>query len=291
MPPNIIAIQAESLDANAVNLYCGGFPVMPFLHALKEKSIFYPYMMNYHKAGGTSDAEFSVLNSVEPLGNYPSIKIPFYGHDNSFVKVLASHSYRTAVFHGNEGGYYQRHMAFASMGFEKFYDLQAMGLRHVGWGAPDHEVLKYVLDQMAEERERPFFYYIITMSNHCRFTNALNYYRNPRFDSIRNKDLKLYCNSLSYVDNTVRVFAEKVMERGTCLMIFGDHTPGLKKKTYAEASLELKNRRLEFVPFYLLTPDGTTYQEEAKTGPSSISDRRSWIWPESILLIEVMAKV
>ncbi|NLO97080.1 MAG: LTA synthase family protein [Peptococcaceae bacterium] len=275
--PNIIAIQVESLDANSVNLHFQDSPVMPYLDSLKNTSIYFPYMMNYHKAGGTSDAEFSIINSVEPLSKYPSIKLTGYNNPNSFVKILAANGYRTAVFHGNKGSYYQRHKAFASMGFAEFYDLKKMGLRHVGWGAPDHEVFAFMLKEMKEQVE-PFFYYLITMSNHCRFTNVLNYYWDKRFDSIKNKELKLYFNSLSYVDTTIHSFVRKVNSlleeknkreelksaRKTYILIFGDHTPGLKKKIYREATLEIENRHLEFVPFYILSPERIVYQETAK---------------------------
>ncbi|NLM20195.1 MAG: LTA synthase family protein [Peptococcaceae bacterium] len=275
--PNIIAIQAESLDANAVNLHYQGSPVMPYLYSLKNKSIHYPYMMNYHKAGGTSDAEFSIINSVEPLSNYPSIKLAGYQNPNSFVKILAANGYHTAVFHGNEGSYYHRHKAFASMGFARFYDLKKMGLNHVGWGAPDHELFAFILEKIKKQTE-PFFYYVITMSNHCRFTNVFNYYRHKGFDPIKSKVLKLYYNSLSYVDETTRSFIDKIRilsqekDRGegkgalrkTYILFFGDHTPGLNRKIYREAAMEIENRHLEFVPFYILTPDGTVYQEPKK---------------------------
>ena len=275
--PNIIAIQAESLDANAVNLHYQGSPVMPYLYSLRNKSIYYPYMMNYHKAGGTSDAEFSIINSVEPLSNYPSIKLTAYNNPNSFVKILAANGYHTAVFHGNEGSYYHRHKAFASMGFARFYDLKKMGLNHVGWGAPDHELYAFILEETKKQAE-PFFYYVITMSNHCRFTNVLNYYRHKAFDTIKNKERKLYYNSLSYVDETTHSFVDKIRvlteekdreegkqaARETYILFFGDHTPGLKKKIYREAALEIENRHLEFVPFYILSPDGRVYQEAKK---------------------------
>ncbi len=260
--PNIITIQLESVDSNAADICHHGSYVMPFLHSLRQKSIYYPYMMNYHKAGGTSDAEFSIMNSVEPLGNFPSIKIPSYEHANSFVKILGSHTYDTAVFHGNEATYYKRDLAFKNMGYDKFYDMKEMNLKDVGWGAPDHEVFDFVLEKMRKQ-ENPFFYYIITMSNHCSFTNALNYHHNPGFDDIKNKEIRNFYNSLSYVDATIQSFIEKVraMDGETHIIILGDHTPGLKKKVYKESSLEIGNRHLEFVPLFIVTPDAAIYNE------------------------------
>jgi len=260
--PNIIVIQAESLDSNAIQLCYQGKHVMPFLHALSEESIYYPYMLNYHKAGGTSDAEFSIMNSVEPLGNFPSVKIPLFKHENSFVKILSQNSYHTSVFHGNLGTYYQRNIAFPRMGFDTFYDITAMNLTEVGWGAPDHEVFQFVLEKM-ERQSSPFFYYLITMTNHCRFTNVLKYYQNHDFELIKNRDLRNFYNSLSYVDQTLKSFAKKVQSLGkeSYIIILGDHTPGLQKKLYCEASLTAEKRHLEFVPLMIITPNGKAYRE------------------------------
>lgn len=264
--PNIIIIQAESLDSNALNLCFNNARVMPFLYSLSNESIFYPYMLNYHKAGGTSDAEFSIINSVEPLGNFPSIKIPSYPHANSFVRLLSADTYHTAVFHGNEASYYARGQAFSTMGFHKFYDIKAMDLKTNGWGAPDHDVYEFVLG-MIEKQVQPYFFYLITMSNHCRFTNVLNYHPNSDFLSLKNKDLRNYFNSLSYVDKTLKSFVQKVrsLDKEAYILIFGDHTPGLPKKLYKEASLEIEKRHLEFVPFFLISAEGHANRENTLT--------------------------
>jgi lipoteichoic acid synthase len=262
--PNFLIIQVESLDSNAINLQHNGQSVMPFLQALTRESIYYPYMLNYHKAGGTSDAEFSIINSVEPLGNFPSIKIPSYDCGNSFVRLLSENSYQTAVFHGNKKKYYRRDKAFAKMGFDLFYDIRTMNLQQVGWGAPDHEVFQFVREKLKTETD-PFLHYLITMSSHCRFTNALHYFNNRNFASIPNSNLRNFYNSLSYVDNALRSFIQEVraLNKETYIMIWGDHTPGLPGKLYREASLKIAERHLEFVPLFILTPDNQVYQENA----------------------------
>lgn len=261
--PDILIIQAESLDANTVLLSHEGAYVMPFLHSLMESSIYYPFTMNYHMAGGTSDAESSIMNSVQPLRNFPSIKLPCYEYGNSFVRILSRNGYSTAAFHGNQAGYYNRASAFSGMGYDKFYGIEEMKLKNIGWGAPDHEVLDYVLEKAGQEAS-PFFYYIITMSNHCRFTNALKYHNDSRFAGIKNKDMRNFYNSLSYVDATLASFVKKIrtLDKDIHIVILGDHTPGLGKKIYKDASLAVDERHLEFVPLFILTPDDTLYREK-----------------------------
>ncbi|MCR4435676.1 MAG: LTA synthase family protein [Clostridiales bacterium] len=262
---NIVAIQVESMDANAVNARHNGSYVMPFLHSLIGKSVYYPYVLGYHKAGGTSDAEFSIINSLEPLSNFPSIKLASYDFHNSVAKTFTENSYHTAVFHGNWASYYNRDTAFARMGFEDFFDMERMGMKDVGWGAPDHQVFEYAAAKMKEERT-PFFYYIITMSSHCLFTNVLNYYRNHQYNDIKDRTVRDYYNSLSYVDQSIRDFVEKIrsVDGETCIAIWGDHAPGIKSRLYNQASLDMEKRHLEFVPFFMITPDHRVHREREK---------------------------
>lgn len=260
--PNIVAIQVESMDAHIVNRKYKGEYVMPYLHSLTQKGIYYPYTLSYHKSGGTSDAEFSILNSIEPLGNYPSIKIPIYDYPNSFIRQLNAGGYATEAFHGNIGNYYNRDVAFRKMGFDNFFDIGKMKLKESGWGAPDHEVYDFVLKYTKGLKE-PFFDYIITMSSHMPFENTAGYYRNDRYDGIGDSTVRNYYTVMSYVDQSIRDFTDKVLKEypGAYILIWGDHTPGIESDEYRQASYTLQGDYYEFVPFIMLTPDGKTYCE------------------------------
>jgi len=260
--PNIVAIQVESMDAGIVNQQYNGEYVMPYLHSLTQKGIYYPFMLSYHKSGGTSDAEFSILNSVEPLGNYPSIKIPIYNYPNSFVKQLDTGGYETVAYHGNTGSYYNRSVAFRKMGFDNFYDIGKMKLKESGWGAPDHEVYDFVLKNTAGLK-KPFFDYIITMSSHMPFENTAGYYENDRYDDISDDVVRNYYTAMSYVDQSIRDFTDKIIMEypDTYILIWGDHTPGIESEDYTQASYTSEGDYYEFVPFIMQTPDGKAYNE------------------------------
>ncbi len=258
--PNIVAIQVESMDAAVVNQQYKGEYVMPFLHSLTQKGVYYPFMLSYHKSGGTSDAEFSILNSIEPLGNYPSIKIPIYDYSNSFIKQLDTGGYATEAYHGNIGNYYNRDVAFRKMGFDNFYDIGKMKLKESGWGAPDHEVFDFVLKNTAGLKQ-PFFDYIITMSSHMPFENTAGYYKNDRYDDIGDKVVRNYFTAFSYVDQSIRDFTNEILKQypDTYVLIWGDHTPSIESADYKQASYTSEGDYYEFVPFIMLTPDGKAY--------------------------------
>lgn len=262
-PGNIIFIQVEALDSFIVNLEWRGNKIMPYLSEISRKSIFYPYTLSYHFGGGTSDCEFSIINSVEPLLYYPSIKIFNYSYDNSFVKILKKNNYVAKAFHGNYSSFFNRKYAFKAMGFDIFYDLRNMNLHMKGWGAPDEDVFEFVLKELKKEKT-PFFYHIITMSSHFPFVNVSNYYDNPALHHPE-REVRNYFISMNYVDKVLQKYVEEFLKiPDTYIFIYGDHTPGLyfNAKNYMPARLLLDFKKFEFVPLIIITPEGKVYEEK-----------------------------
>lgn len=261
--PNIIAIQVESMDSSVINKKYQGEYIAPYLHSLAEQNIYYPYTLSYHKAGGTSDSEFSVINSIEPLSNFPSIKLSSYDYPNSFVRALVDGGYEAFGFHGNEGDFYSRKEAYPKMGFNEFEDIAKLGLNNDGWGAPDDKVFQAAFDKLKAETS-PFFSYIITMSSHMPFTSANNYYNNEKYDNIDKNVVRDYFNSISYVDTSLESFITQVRSTlpNTYIFIWGDHTPDIDSSDYRQASFTKEDKYFEFVPLIIITPDNKSYKEE-----------------------------
>jgi lipoteichoic acid synthase len=261
--PNILIIQVESLDSRIVDYRYKKTYVAPFLHALSMKCIYFPYLLSYHLAGSTSDCEFSAINSVEPLSDFPSIKIRDYDYPNSLLKRCAAEGYSAVAFHGNRGTYFNRSSAFKRMGFQKFYDMFAMGVPEIGWGASDESVFDFIKSQMLHQKP-PFLYYCITMSSHEPFVFVRQYYRNNTFDDIKDGPLRNYLNSMSYVDKVLQRFISSALAScpNTVVIIYGDHTPTLPKCGYSKSSTEIKGQLFEFVPLFIISPAKTFYREK-----------------------------
>ena len=261
--PNIFVIQVESMDASIVREKHDGSYVMPYLNSLTQNSVYYPYVLSYHLGGGTSDSEFSVINSVEPIVGYPSIKLTTYQAPNSFVSRLDAAGYEANAFHGNVGRFYNRDVAFHKFGFKDFYDIARMGMKDVGWGAPDADVFNYALEK-SKEMTQPFLTYTITMTSHGPFTNASNYYNNPAYNDIQEKLVKDYFNSMSYVDESIKAYVQKIQQEyaNAYIFIWGDHTPKIESKVFKQSSVMIDSKLYEFVPFIAITPDKQVYNEQ-----------------------------
>jgi lipoteichoic acid synthase len=263
--PNICIIQIESFDAFVLFKTIKGKPVAPNLYAMSRKYVYYPYTLSYHKAGSTSDCEFSCINSVEALDRFPSIKIRNYNFPNSLPKQFAKNKYSIAIFHGNRGEYFNRRIAFKKMGFPVFYDMMDMNLKEVCWGAPDGDVFNYVEGKIATVTE-PFFFYTITMSSHEPFTFTKTYHNAPVcFQKIKDERVRNYLICINYVDKVVTKFISDVRKLypNTYFVIFGDHTPpGVRGKSYHEASMKENDIFFEFVPMIIITPDSMQHLEK-----------------------------
>jgi lipoteichoic acid synthase len=263
---NIVMIQVESLDANIIDHMHNGKYVAPFLHDLAAKSLYYPYTLCYRRAGGTSDCEIAVLNSIEPLENSPLIKSDTYRYPNSLVKVLKKNGYRAQAFHGNIGEFYNRDHAYPHMGFDEFYGLEKLGVKPQGWGASDENLFAFVLNKMSRQKE-PFLDYVITMSSHEPFDLVDSYYVDHSYDDISYPLVRDYFRSISYVDGVLKKFITTVRQRyHNCFVImYGDHTPYvINEGPYKRASILGAKGEMEFVPLFIVTPDNKVYRENRK---------------------------
>lgn len=263
--PNFIIIQVESMDSAIVSRKYKGAYVVPFLHSLTKTAIYYPFVLSYHKGGGTSDSEFSILNSVEPLDCYPALKLSNYSYPNSLLTRLKKSGYVALAFHGNKGSFYNRDIAFPRMGFTEFFDTAKTGLPENGWGLPDADMFTFASEKLHSVKQ-PFLAYVITMSSHEPFDSVGNYYTNSLFDDIQDKNVKNYFNSMNYVDRSLKNFISELQAGfgNTYFLITGDHAPNIEKEGYRQASFTLDNRFFEFVPLIIITPDGKTYSETSR---------------------------
>src|SRR5690606_24700762 len=146
--PNFLLIQVESLGSNILKAFYDGRPVTPNLRRMAREAVFHPYALCYHKGGGSSDAEFSILNSVEPLDGFVSMKLRNYAYPNNLVRRLKDLGYGARGFHGNHREFYNRREAYHRMEFDRFHDMEDMGLAEKGWGAPDEDVFGFIEQKM-----------------------------------------------------------------------------------------------------------------------------------------------
>lgn len=260
--PNVIMIQVESLDAGIVGLKYNNEEITPYLNSLSNKSVFYPYTMSYHLAGASSDSEFSVINGAHPLKQTPAIKLSHYKFENSFVKIFKDNGYETLAFHNNDAKFYNRGWSYPQMGYIDFLDFHKMHIAERIWGANDEDLFRFMTNKV-KNAKKPFLYHIITMSSHEPF-NFVPEYVNHKFDSVADEKTRNYFNSIQYTERQIENFLKSIDLSNTIVLIYGDHTNGIKEKDFTSVALEYDGKYFEFVPLFIITPDKQIYKETGK---------------------------
>ena len=259
---SIYLIQVEAMDARVVGLKYEGQEVMPFLSELRHESIYYPFTLSYHSGGGSSDCDFTVLNSVEPSRRASVFFDEHYDYPNALTKVLRGSGYGVYAFHGNVIKSWARHLAYPRMGYSEFFDIAKMGLSEQGWGAPDGAVFDFAT-QFTATCKAPFFAHIITMSSHYPYKNA-EYYHHSAMENYSASPLAArYLNCMNYVDGCLRKLVTELRRRDDgYIILLGDHTPPRVQSDPLRASkLQVGGAVLEFVPLFILGPGLEPRQE------------------------------
>ncbi len=116
---HLVIIQAESLDYNVLGLNANGQEVVPFLNQLRKASLF--YRLAGARFVGSADVDFTILSGVMPSTRVVNYKIPNYPYDDALPAFLAPLGFRTSMFHGYAGRFYDRRVAYSRMGFAEMH--------------------------------------------------------------------------------------------------------------------------------------------------------------------------
>ena len=268
---NVVLIQVEALDANLIEARHKGDWVVPFLHRLSTEAVYFPYALSHRQAGNSSDCTFACLNSIEPLSDYPTIKLRTYDYPNAVVRRLRDAGYRTIAFHGQPGRIFSFNTELPRHGFVEFYDQHALALPTAGFGAADGPLLAAAATRLAAGHG-PYFAYLLTNSSHEPFNSVPRFRPDPRFADVSPRLLRDYCVSFAYVDAELSRLVPQLLADGrTTVILVGDHTPFNTRTdvplvagpTFRTCALHRDGVRLEFVPLLIVTPDGRRYREPA----------------------------
>ena len=270
---NIVIIQVEALQSFVLDKNYNNQEITPFLNKLKRDNSF--YFNNYFYqvgAGNTSDAEFTVNNSLL-ASNEKSAYVEYHENDyHGLPHIVKENGYKeTAVFHAYVPEFWNREVAYVNQGFDKFYSSENFSSEDIiGMGLADEVFLDETVEKIKEMQE-PFYSFIVTLSSH-----------HPFFIEEKHTNIKVeeehkgtlfgdYINSVNYVDRALEKFFEEMKKNGlyenTVFLIYGDHF-GIPNYNAESALLvgELIGHNYTYidmfnVPFIIHAP-GINYSEE-----------------------------
>lgn len=267
---NIIMIQVESLGGFVINQNVNGKEVTPNLDKLAQTSQFFPNNRFVIGAGHTSDTDFVANTSYFPLTD--AAIFVRYGQDNfdSLPKTLTSNGYSAYAYHGFNRSFWNRDVALASLGYQKFYaaDNYPKGTM-MNMGLNDGDFLSKTAEYI-KDQPKPSFSYAITLTSHVSFeisdqTKELGIDVNDYPSQVGG-----YLENINYVDRMLGKFFEKLKSEGlyddSLIIIYGDHTPVLTAFSAGTINYNPETVQGKEVPLIIKLPQettGRTYQNQA----------------------------
>ncbi|MCI6609345.1 MAG: LTA synthase family protein [Ezakiella sp.] len=230
---NLIIIQVEALQNFLLERDYKGISIVPSVKRFSEDehSIYFNNMYQIIGRGNTSDAEFATLTSIIPPRNALAY-MEFQSRNYYSIPIqFKNMGYNTMIFHGNEKHYYNRHVIYPQLGFNKYFGKEDYVFKEenkIGFGINDHDFLNQSLDKMLkEEKNGPIFAFIITLSSHTPFNMPEKF--SPKIASSHDETNMVgrYINSINYADWALGDFLNKMKETGlmerSTVVLYGDH--------------------------------------------------------------------
>ena len=225
---NIIVIQVESLDSQAIDYKVNGKLVMPFLRKFKNQSVYFKNFFAQHSGGGSSDADLSTLTSLLPVPNHVGLYTADYDRIQSLVEVLEERGYTSLAMSPVSFVFHDKTSSYPRIGFDFFYGSEFYTGQASGWYAKDWQFYDQSVDTI-KNSPKPFFAYLVTIQSHGPFKNYSETTKAKfNFDNTDLSELEFnYLLSVHEVDQALERFFNEILESGlldnTILVIYGDH--------------------------------------------------------------------
>lgn len=251
--PDIVAVLEESTFDPKILKVCTP-PTCSFDMFRKDQYTRSGGLLTVHSfGGGTWTAEFALMTGLADVlfgnaGMYAPYNLaPRVAH--TLPDVLKSAGYRVIAVYSHSGEFLNARNAYASYGFDRFYDGTDYGL---DWKSTDADLLDVFTRIHAEETaahpDRPLFIFTLTLHQHGPHMTPLEQlpapYNKPLFrgkfaptalDDWLNLNLGNYLERLSRSDTMLRDLRTMLWSSGreTVLMHFGDHQPSFDGAMHA----------------------------------------------------------
>ncbi len=229
---HLIVIQVESLQDFVIGKTVNGVELTPNLNRLiGENSL---YFDNYYQTigrGNTSDAEFASNNSVYPVMS-GGVYDQFFDHEfKGLPWILKRLGYRSVVYHGYMGEFWNREAAYPNQGFDDFLSMEDLDVNEkIAFGISDKSLYSQALEDMDEryhEGEK-IHSFMVSLSCHYPYEMPEEYgviedQEDARYGSL----FANYLAGVRYSDDALGMFLDTLKEKpyyDSCVIaIYGDH--------------------------------------------------------------------
>lgn len=226
-PRSVILLILESVGEREMAMEYQRRTLMGRLQAIATRSV---HFTNFHAQGDRSaQALVGILSGIPApthrrlLLHKPMVNLMGLPAD------LERAGYETVYMHGSDLSFEQQRQYLQMVGFGDIHEPDLTGVGQTqGWGVPDGEMLE-LLQEWIDSREGRGLYFatLFTISTHDPYAIPVD----EAGDLPGNREFDRFARSLEYLDRSLGRFwqwyVEEEMDRGTILVITGDHAPRL----------------------------------------------------------------
>ena len=261
---NILFIHAESVQQMFLNSEINNQVITPNLNKLASEGLYFSNYYSQESVGTSSDTEFTITNSILPVGTGTVFINYDYNNYQSMIKSFEEIGYYTFSMHGNICEYWNRSQMYQAIGYDRFYCYNDYDLTdQIGIGLSDKSFFSQSADIISDihNNHDKFYGTLIMLTNHTPFYND----GKVEFDVGNMEGTKIgnYLKLLHYADEAIGEFITKLDDLGvlddTVIVIYGDHDAKFTIKQYEEYLGEdidfYEYEQLTKVPLIIWTKD------------------------------------
>ncbi|ASV69906.1 LTA synthase family protein [Cytobacillus sp. FSL W7-1323] len=227
---NVIYLHLESIQTFLMNYELHGEEVTPFLNSLieEENTTYFDNFFHQTAQGKTADAEFMLENSLYGLPQGSAFTTKGMNTFHAAPAILKEKGYTSAVFHGNNGTFWNRNEIYKGFGYDRFYDASYFDMNSdnlTDYGLMDKPFFEQS-EAYLDELPQPFYSKFITVTHHYPYpldeeeaTIDKHTTGDPSVDN--------YFQTARYADEALEEFFNYLKESGlydnSIIVMYGDH--------------------------------------------------------------------
>lgn len=265
---NVIYLHLESFQTFLIDYELDGQEVTPFLNSMvdDQNTMYFDNFFHQTAQGKTSDAEFMLENSLFGLPKGSAFITKGQNTYQAAPAILKEEGYTSAVFHGNNGTFWNRSEIYKSFGYDHFFDIESYPDTTQADMAEYGLMDKPFFEQSApllESLPEPFYTKFITVAHH------FPYKMDQQMATIEkgttgDASVDNYFQTARYADEAIKQFFEQLEASGladnTMIIMYGDHYGISDNHNEAMAEVlskditPVENAKLQRVPLFIHVP-------------------------------------
>ena len=228
---NVIYLHLESMQNFLIDYKLNGEEVTPFLNSLAKDSntLYFDNFFHQTAQGKTSDAEFMLENSMYGLPQGSAYITKAQNTYQAAPGILKDYGYTSAVFHGNNGSFWNRDVIYKSFGYDHFFDASYYDTSSkedmAEYGLLDKPFFEQS-ESLLSSLPQPFYTKFITVANHYPYKMNQDLTTISKAET-GDASVDNYFQTARYADEAIEQFFNYLKESGlydnTMVVLYGDH--------------------------------------------------------------------